>query len=209
MDPACMDPACMPPSQLRRRRRRRRRYFVIEMFQELSAFYKFVLHAPAILFAVPFALRFPHRPLFAFLATAVLLAAFKPYPVAADVALYLAVLPLFLRALRRAAGVVLLAPIALLTAVLLPATHYQWIHTGSANANFFYAVTLAWGACQVIFLLLALHAVADEDRVLAGKPLQFSLASAGAADSAPPTADTCGGGDDVALSRRHVWKPTP
>jgi GPI-anchor transamidase subunit U len=148
---------------------------VIEMFEELSNFYNFVLHTPCLLFAVPIALRFARRPLFAFIATAILLATFKPYPVLADAALYLALLPLALRTLRRAAGVAFLAPIALLTAILLPATHYQWIHTGSANSNFFYAVTLAWGGCQVILLLLLLHAVLDEDRVLAGKPLQYTL----------------------------------
>jgi GPI-anchor transamidase subunit U len=154
------------------------RYFIIEMFEEFQSFFKFVLHAQSVVFAVPLAIRFHHRPLFVFFMQAMLLAIFQPYPVVADLALYLVLLPLFFVELRRAQGGMFLGLVMLLAAILGPATHYQWIHTGSANSNFYYAATLAWAGSQVALLLLFMGATIDHDRELAGKPLQFRLARA-------------------------------
>lgn len=155
-----------------------RRYFITEMFKEFQSFFKFVLHTQCCLFTVPLAVRFYHRPLFVFFLQAMLLAIFQPYPLAADVALYLAILPLFLPQLERAQAGVFWGLGMLLAALLGPATYMQWIQAGSANANFFYAATLAWGGAQVALLLLFMNATIEYDRVLAGKPLQFMAKTA-------------------------------
>ena len=156
------------------------RYFLIEMFQEFQAFFRFVLHAQAALFALPLAARFHHRPLFTFFLQAMLLAVFQPYPLVADTALYLSILPLLVRPLRRAQAGLFLGLVMLLAAILGPATYYQWIHTGAANANFYYAATLAWAAAQVALLLLFIAATLGADCIAAGKPLRFRLSRAAA-----------------------------
>lgn len=143
------------------------------MFEEFQAFFRFVLHMQCCLFTAPLAVRFHHRPLFVFLLQAMLLAIFQPYPVAADAALYLSLLPLFLPQLERAGAGVFWGLGMLLAALLGPATYVQWIQAGTANANFYYAATLAWGGAQVALLLLFMNATMEFDRVLAGKPLQF------------------------------------
>ena len=38
----------------------------------------------------------------------------------------------------------------LLSSVLCPVLWYLWIHAGSANANFFFAMTLTYALAQVI-----------------------------------------------------------
>lgn len=149
------------------------------MFPEFSKFFKFVLHSQCLAFAAPLAIRFHHRPLFAFFLQAMLVAMMQPYPLVADVALYVALLPLFVVHTRRAQGGVFLALVMLLAAILGPLTHYQWIHTGSANANFYYAATLTWGGAQVALFLLLINAVIECDRELAGKPLAFRLRGSG------------------------------
>jgi GPI-anchor transamidase subunit U len=154
-----------------------RRYFVIEMFPEFRAFFKFVLHAQVLLFSVPIAIRFRHRPLFAFLSQALVLAIFKPHPVLADVSLYLSLLPLLLHTLKFAQGCFFLGWCMLFVAVLEPVTHYQWLHTASANANFYYAVTVAWSVSEILLLMLLTSAVLKFDRELQGKPLVFKLDS--------------------------------
>ena len=58
----------------------------------------------------------------------------------------------------------------LITSVLCPVFWYLWIHAGSANANFFFATTLAYSLAQVyrpsivllvFFLLLQVFLVSD------------------------------------------------
>jgi phosphatidylinositol glycan class U len=145
------------------------------MFPEFSTFFKFGLHSQCLMFALPIATRFNHRPLFACFLQAMLIAMMQPYPLVADVALYLSLLPLFLLHCRRAQGGIFWGLLMLLAAIVGPLTHYQWIHTRSANANFFYAATLVWGGAQVALFLLLMQAMIDCDRELQGKPLRFTL----------------------------------
>jgi GPI-anchor transamidase subunit U len=153
------------------------------MFQEFQSFFKFVLHAQCCVFSVPLAIRFRHRPLFVFFLQAMLLAIFHPFPVVADLAVYLVLLPLFFVQLKRAQGGVFLGIVMLLASILGPSTYYQWIHTGSANSNFYYATTLVWGGAQVALFLLFIGAVVDFDRELHGKPLQFRSGGTGSSAS--------------------------
>lgn len=41
----------------------------------------------------------------------------------------------------------------LLSSALCPVLWYLWIHTGSANANFFFAMTLTYALAQVLHLV--------------------------------------------------------
>jgi GPI-anchor transamidase subunit U len=151
------------------------RYFIIEMFPGFSTFFKFVLHSQCLMFALPIAIRFNHRPLYVFFLQAMLIAMMQPYPLVADLVLYLSLLPLFVLHCRRAQAGLWWGLLMLLAAIVGPLTHYQWIHTRSANANFYYAATLVWGGAQVALMLLLMQAMIDCDRELQGKPLRFTL----------------------------------
>ncbi len=59
-------------------------------------------------------------------------------------------LPLFWPQLRAGVSVLLLAGSLALLAALGPAMWRMWIVVGSANANYFYAATLLFGAWQVL-----------------------------------------------------------
>lgn len=151
------------------------RYFIGEMFQEFRVFFKFVLHSQVLVFSVPISIRFRARPLFACLLLSMLIAIFKPYPVAADTAFYLNLLPLFVHVLRWSQTGMMIGFIMHMAAVMGPATLYQWLHTGSANSNFFYAMTLVWAAAQVLLLLLVTFSVKQHDVDLSGKAQMFKL----------------------------------
>ena len=45
----------------------------------------------------------------------------------------------------------------LITSVLCPVFWYLWIHAGSANANFFFATTLAYSLAQVQLSIASQH----------------------------------------------------
>ena len=51
----------------------------------------------------------------------------------------------------------------LVTSVLSPILWYLWIYTGSANANFFFATTLAFATAQIFLLTDVLFAQAKYD----------------------------------------------
>lgn len=103
------------------------------------------------------------------------MAIFKPYPVAADVALYLNLLPLFVPVLGWAQPALVVGFIMHVAAIMGPATLYQWLHTGSANSNFFYAMTLVWAGAQVFVMLLVTFAVKQHDVDLSKQAQLFRL----------------------------------
>ena len=45
----------------------------------------------------------------------------------------------------------------LVSSIAGPVTWYLWIHTGSANANFFFAITLTYCLSQIFLLLDVSH----------------------------------------------------
>lgn len=51
----------------------------------------------------------------------------------------------------------------LVTSVLSPILWHLWIYTGSANANFFFATTLAFATAQIFLLTDVLFAQAKYD----------------------------------------------
>lgn len=63
-------------------------------------------------------------------------------------------LPLFWVQLRDSLALLFLGSSLSLLAALGPAMWYMWIYLGSANANFYYAVTLLFGAWQVCCALV-------------------------------------------------------
>lgn len=121
--------------------------------------------------AVPLALTLgPRRPLAMAACQAMMLSLFKPYPSVSDLALALALLPLFAGqqlALMRLG--LLLAVSALLLGVLGPAMLHMWVGLESANSNFYYSTTLLYGVWQVLLLAQVLALTLRVDRVAGGK----------------------------------------
>lgn len=147
-------------------------YFFAEMFEVFRPLWHFVFAAVAAAAVVPIAIRLPHRPLMVATVQSCAAAMMKPYPSVTDVAQYLALLPL-LGCQLEGGGFPLAALVAVgaLVAALGPPMWHMWVYFGSANANFYYAVTLAFGAWQAILILWIVTATVRSDRVLAGKSL--------------------------------------
>ncbi len=143
-------------------------YFFTEMFDHFHLFFTYVFQLNPFIYVVPLALRFDDNvPLLSF-TLCTIMAIFKSYPSIGDVGFYLALLPLWnhlvpckcdKNILPVAADLILsrsvfrhsfiVGCIFLVTSVLSPILWYLWIYTGSANANFFFATTLAFATAQV------------------------------------------------------------
>ena len=93
--------------------------------------------------------RFRGQPILVMFALLVLMVTFKSYPSVAEAGLYLALLPLWRPLAPHARYGFVVTCFYISVMVLAPVMWTLWIHAGSANANFFFAITLAYNAAQV------------------------------------------------------------
>jgi len=128
-------------------------YFFMEMFDAFRPFFRFVFHSHAAFMALPLALRFPRRPLFLAWAQLLVSCLFKPYPSVGDLVPWMTLMPLLQQQLALMRFGLPLANSFLLLVVLGPAMWHQWIALDAANSNFFYSITLLFGAWQVLLLV--------------------------------------------------------
>ncbi|KAF0293764.1 Phosphatidylinositol glycan anchor biosynthesis class U protein [Amphibalanus amphitrite] len=158
-------------------------YFFTEMFQHFESLFIATFQINAFIYAVPLTLRFRGQPVLVMFALLVLMVTFKSYPSVAEAGLYLALLPLWRPLAPHARYGFVVTCFYASVMVLAPVMWTLWIHAGSANANFFFAVTLAYNAAQIFLVTDLLFAQLKRDHVLThgsakeveGKPAKLVL----------------------------------
>lgn len=140
-------------------------YFFTEMFEHfrLLFIYSFQLNA-TLLYLAPLALRFHGDPMLLAASLTALIAIFKSYPCLGDVGFYMALLPMWKHLFNSKAVVpdmqqsfVILCALVI-TSVLGPTVWHLWIYSRSANANFYFGVTLAFATAQIFLITDVLFA---------------------------------------------------
>lgn len=144
-------------------------YFFTEVFTEFQPFFLFVFHSFALILVAPVALRFPRRPLFVAWVQLFVCSMFRPYASVGHMATWMCLLPLLQQQLQSMKLRMFLVNSFVLLVVLGPAMWHQWIVLDSANANFFYSITLLLGVWCTVFLMQMLRLTVLLDRWLAGK----------------------------------------
>ncbi|XP_076277802.1 phosphatidylinositol glycan anchor biosynthesis class U [Lasioglossum baleicum] len=128
-------------------------YFFTEMFEHFRWLFiaSFQINV-SLLYIVPLALRLRHDPMllaFSYLAIA---AIFKSYPCIGDVGFYISLLPLWKHLFQYTQQGFIVGCFMLFCTVFAPTVWYQWIYSRSANANFYFGVTLAFAIAQIFLL---------------------------------------------------------
>ncbi|XP_054001309.1 phosphatidylinositol glycan anchor biosynthesis class U protein [Hylaeus anthracinus] len=128
-------------------------YFFTEMFEHFRWLFiaSFQINV-SLLYIVPLALRLRHDPMllaFSYLAIA---AIFKSYPCIGDVGFYMSLLPLWKHLFQYTQQGFIVGCFMLFCTVFAPTVWYQWIYSRSANANFYFGVTLAFAIAQIFLL---------------------------------------------------------
>ena len=119
-------------------------YFFAEMFDDFRAFYLCAFAGFGAFLVLPAVVRMGRdAPLFCVFVAKLCATATAPYPTLGDVAGHLAMLPLFAEPLERYRGGFLVAAAYAFVGILAPIFWRLWIESRVANANFFFAVTLA------------------------------------------------------------------
>lgn len=133
-------------------------YFFTEMFDHFRLFFLWVFQLNLAVYLVPLAICLRGDPVLLFNEFLMLMAVFKPYPSVSDAGLYVALLPMWRHLYRFVRHGFVVGCAVLCCSVLAPVMWLLWIHAGSANANFYFAITLVYSTAQIFLLTDLLYA---------------------------------------------------
>ncbi|KAG8327294.1 hypothetical protein J6590_022717 [Homalodisca vitripennis] len=128
-------------------------YFFTEMFEHFRALFicAFQLNA-GLLYVAPLSLRMYREPVLLAASLTALTAVFRSYPSVGDVGFYLALLPMWKHLFHYMQQGFVVGCFFLVTSVLAPVLWHLWIYSRSANANFYFGVTLAFATAQIFLI---------------------------------------------------------
>ncbi|XP_066262681.1 phosphatidylinositol glycan anchor biosynthesis class U protein [Euwallacea similis] len=134
-------------------------YFFTEMFDHFRELfiYSFQINA-TILYLMPLTLTFRNRPFILTIALLFLISIFKSYPCLSDLGFVLSFIPTFIYLYSYCQQSFVISVILLMTSCLAPVLWHLWIYCASANANFFFGVTLAYAISQIFLVTDVLFA---------------------------------------------------
>ncbi|XP_048742012.2 phosphatidylinositol glycan anchor biosynthesis class U protein-like [Ostrea edulis] len=125
-------------------------YFFTEMFEHFRTFFICVFQINAVIYTIPLAIRLREHPSFLFYMLLYTVGIFKSYPGYGDVGLVITLLPLWKHIKSYMRNTFVTVCMFLVTTVFAPIQYYLWIYAGSANANFYFAISLAFSTAQIL-----------------------------------------------------------
>lgn len=127
-------------------------YFFTEMFEHFRTFFVCVFQLNAVLYTIPLAVKFSDKPIFLMYLLIFFTSIFKSYPSYADASLYFSLMPFWKHTFSYMRNSLVVGAMYICCIVLAPILYYLWIYAGSANANFYFAITLTYSIAQVFLL---------------------------------------------------------
>ncbi|KAG8517872.1 Phosphatidylinositol glycan anchor biosynthesis class U protein, partial [Galemys pyrenaicus] len=127
-------------------------YFFAEMFEHFSLFFVCVFQINVFFYTIPLAIKLKEHPIFFMFIQIAIISIFKSYPTVGDVALYMAFFPVWNHLYRFLRNIFVLTCIIIVCSLLFPVLWHLWIYAGSANSNFFYAITLTFNVGQILLI---------------------------------------------------------
>ncbi|KAI5752039.1 hypothetical protein M8J77_013206 [Diaphorina citri] len=159
-------------------------YFFTEMFEHFRVLFIVAFQINSIfLYVLPLTLRLYKEPVLVAICLTGLAAVFKSYPCVGDIALYLALMPLCKYLFPFMQQGFIVACFFIGCSMFAPTVWHLWIYTRSANANFYFGVTLAFATSQIFLLTDLLFAYLKRDytlengiqKTIKGKPARLVL----------------------------------
>ncbi|XP_043499069.1 phosphatidylinositol glycan anchor biosynthesis class U protein [Polistes fuscatus] len=128
-------------------------YFLTEMFEHFRSLFiaSFQINV-SLLYIVPLALRLRHEPVLLAFSYLAIMTIFKSYPCVGDVGFYVSLLPFWMHLFQHMQQGFIIGCFILVCTGFAPIVWHQWIYARSANANFYFGVTLAFAVAQIFLL---------------------------------------------------------
>ncbi|GLV45526.1 Phosphatidylinositol glycan anchor biosynthesis class U [Carabus blaptoides fortunei] len=128
-------------------------YFFTEMFEHFRALFISAFQINAIfLYLIPLCIRFKKDPVMLASSLIILSTIFKSYPSLGDVGFCLALLPMWTHLVSYLQQGFFVSCCFLISTVLGPVVWHLWIYSRSANANFYFGVTLSFATAQIFLI---------------------------------------------------------
>ncbi|KAM6113039.1 phosphatidylinositol glycan anchor biosynthesis class U protein isoform 2-T2 [Pterocles gutturalis] len=127
-------------------------YFFAEMFEHFSLFFVCVFQINVFFYTIPLAIKLKEHPMFFMFVQIAIISIFKSYPTVGDIALYMAFLPVWSHLYRFLRNIFILSCVLIVCSFLFPVLWHLWIYAGSANSNFYYAITLTFNIGQILLI---------------------------------------------------------
>ncbi|XP_054711702.1 phosphatidylinositol glycan anchor biosynthesis class U protein-like [Uloborus diversus] len=127
-------------------------YFFTEMFEHFRIFFLCTFQLNVFVYTAPLAIRLRKEPIFLLFVQLMIISIFKSYPSIGDVAFYFSLLPIWSHFFHFMKQRFIICCILASCTLLAPTVWYLWIYSGSANANFYFGITLAFNTGQVFLL---------------------------------------------------------
>lgn len=128
-------------------------YFFTEMFDHFRELFLFTFQLnTTILYLLPLTFIFMDEPEFLFTILLALTTIFRSYPCVGDICFYLSLIPLWRRFSCFMAHNFVVISTFVVTSILGPVVYYLWIYENSANANFFFGVTLVFCTANIFLV---------------------------------------------------------
>ncbi|NXY85036.1 PIGU protein, partial [Alcedo cyanopectus] len=127
-------------------------YFFAEMFEHFSLFFICVFQINVFFYTIPLAIKLKEHPVFFMFVQIAIISIFKSYPTVGDISLYMAFLPVWNHLYRFLRNIFILSCVLIVCSLLFPVLWHLWIYAGSANSNFYYAITLTFNIGQILLI---------------------------------------------------------
>uniref|UniRef100_A0A672ZPJ4 Phosphatidylinositol glycan anchor biosynthesis, class U n=1 Tax=Sphaeramia orbicularis TaxID=375764 RepID=A0A672ZPJ4_9TELE len=127
-------------------------YFFAEMFEHFRLFFLCVFQINVFFYTIPLSIKLKEHPVFLIFMQLAVISIFKSYPTVGDIALYMSFLPVWSHLHRFLRNIFLVSCVLLACSALFPVLWHLWIYSGSANSNFYYAITLLFNVAQILLV---------------------------------------------------------
>ncbi|XP_062547583.1 phosphatidylinositol glycan anchor biosynthesis class U protein [Armigeres subalbatus] len=128
-------------------------YFFTEMFDHFRTLFLYTFQINAtLLYLFPLTFKLHKEPLMLLTMLLALGVVFRPYPCVGDISLYLALLPLWKSISKFMGHNFIVGATMLVTSILGPTVWHLWIYSNSANANFYFGMTLVFCTAQIFLI---------------------------------------------------------
>uniref|UniRef100_U5EXN7 Putative major facilitator superfamily permease n=1 Tax=Corethrella appendiculata TaxID=1370023 RepID=U5EXN7_9DIPT len=128
-------------------------YFFTEMFDHFRTLFLYTFQMNAtILYLLPLTMKLRNEPIMLATMFISIAAIFRSYPCVGDVGFYLALMPMWKCVSKFMAHNFIVGTTMLVTTILAPTVWHLWIYSNSANANFYFGVTLIFATAQIFLI---------------------------------------------------------
>ncbi|CAH1102033.1 unnamed protein product [Psylliodes chrysocephalus] len=142
-------------------------YFFTEMFEHFRELFIYAFQInTTILYLIPVSLKFRKHPFLLTVAVNFIITIFKSYPSVGDVGFVLSLMPSFSHLFPFSQQGFLVGTMLVISTSLAPILYYLWIYCNSANANFYFGVTLSFAVAQIFLLTDLLFSQVKRDYML-------------------------------------------